>query len=48
MVKYIGTDEEVAQVQAHQPMQQTPDFIRAMLRLSVSRSTCRWKSSRRT
>lgn len=34
MVKYIGTDEDVAQVQAHQPMQQTPDFIRAMLRLA--------------
>jgi hypothetical protein len=33
MVKYIGTDEEVAQVQAHQPMQQTPDFIRAMYRM---------------
>lgn len=33
-LKYIGTDDEVAQVQAHQPMQQTPDFIRAMLRLA--------------
>lgn len=32
--KYIGTDDEVAQVQAHQPMQQTPDFIRALLRLA--------------
>ncbi len=32
MVKYIGTDEEVAQVQASQPMQQTPDFIRTMIR----------------
>jgi capsid protein len=33
MVKYIGTDEEVAQVQASQPMQQTPEFIRAMYRM---------------
>lgn len=33
MVKYIGTDEDVAQVQAQQPMQQTPEFIRTMLRL---------------
>jgi capsid protein len=32
MVKYIGTDEEVAQVQATQPMQQTPEFIRTMMR----------------
>lgn len=31
-MKFIGTDEEVAQVQAHQPMQQTPEFIRTMLR----------------
>lgn len=34
MVKYVGKDDEVAQVQAHQPMQNTPDFIRAMLRLA--------------
>ncbi len=33
MFKYMGTDEDVAQVQAHQPMQQTPDFIRAMYRM---------------
>jgi capsid protein len=32
-VKYIGTDEDVAQVQAHQPMQQTPEFIRTMYRM---------------
>ncbi len=32
-VKFIGTNDEVAQVQAHQPMQQTPDFIRAMYRM---------------
>lgn len=31
-VKYVGRDDEVAQVQASQPMQQTPDFIVAMLR----------------
>jgi lambda family phage portal protein len=33
MVKYIGTDEDVAQVQASQPMQQTPEFIRTMYRM---------------
>lgn len=33
MVKYVGTDEEVAQVQATQPMQQTPEFIRTMFRM---------------
>lgn len=33
MVKYVGTDEEVAQVQATQPMQQTPEFIRTMYRM---------------
>jgi capsid protein len=33
MFKYIGTDEDVAQVQAHQPMQQTPEFIRTMFRM---------------
>jgi capsid protein len=32
-ISYIGQDDEIAQVQAVQPMQQTPDFIRAMLRL---------------
>lgn len=32
-VKFIGAGDEVVQVQASQPMQQTPDFIRAMLRL---------------
>ena len=33
MVKYIGVGEEVAQVQASQPMQQTPEFIRTMYRM---------------
>jgi len=33
MMKYIGRDDDVVQVQAGQPMQQTPDFIAAMLRL---------------
>lgn len=33
MVKYVGGDDDVVQVQASQPMSQTPDFIRAMLRL---------------
>jgi lambda family phage portal protein len=32
-IKYIGQDDEVAQVQASQPMQQTPDFVRLLLRL---------------
>lgn len=32
MVKYVGTDEEVAQVQATQPMQQAPDHVRMLLR----------------
>jgi lambda family phage portal protein len=32
MVKYVGSQDTVAQVDAKQPMQQTPDFIRAMLR----------------
>lgn len=32
-VKYMGVDGDVVQVQAQQPMQQTPDFIRAMMRL---------------
>jgi capsid protein len=34
MAKYIGEKDEVVQVQAHQPMQNTPDFIRAILRLA--------------
>jgi lambda family phage portal protein len=33
MLKYIGQDDDVVQVQAQQPMAQTPDFIRAMMRL---------------
>lgn len=33
MVKYVGKEGEVAQVNATQPMQQTPDFIRAIMRL---------------
>lgn len=33
MMRYIGKDGDVVQVQAQQPMQQTPDFIRAMMRL---------------
>jgi len=33
MVKVMGEKGEVVQVQAQQPMQQTPDFIRAMCRL---------------
>lgn len=33
MVKYVGRDDEVAQVQAQQPMQQTPEFIRTMFRM---------------
>lgn len=33
MVKYIGQADDVVQVQANQPMQQTPDFIRAIMRL---------------
>jgi capsid protein len=32
-VKYAGTEDEVAQVQASQPMQQTPAFIDAMYRI---------------
>jgi capsid protein len=32
-VKYVGAKGEVAQVQASQPMAQTPDFIRALMRL---------------
>lgn len=34
MVKYVGKEGDVAQVQASQPMQQTPDFIRALFRLA--------------
>lgn len=33
MMKYIGPDDSVMQVQAQQPMQQTPDFLRAMMRI---------------
>jgi lambda family phage portal protein len=32
-ISYIGQDDEIAQVQASQPMQQTPDFVRLLLRL---------------
>lgn len=32
-LKYIGRQDDVVQVQAQQPMQQAPDFIRAMCRL---------------
>ncbi len=32
-VKYIGPDDQTVQVDAKQPMQQTPDFIRMMMRL---------------
>ncbi len=58
MVKYIGTDEEVAQVQAQQPMQQTPEFIRTMYRMlgqpfdmpleviAKDMSTCNFASAR--
>ncbi len=58
MVKYIGTDEDVAQVQAHQPMHQTPEFIRTMYRmlgqpfdmplevLAKDMSTCNFASAR--
>lgn len=58
MVKYIGTDEEVAQVQAQQPMQQTPEFIRTMFRMlgqpfdmpleviAKDMSTCNFASAR--
>lgn len=34
LLQIIGTDEDVAQVQAHQPMQQTPDFLRACFRIA--------------
>lgn len=33
MAKYIGPDDSIVQVQAQQPMTQTPDFIRAVCRL---------------
>jgi capsid protein len=58
MVKYIGTDEDVAQVQASQPMQQTPEFIRTMFRMlgqpfdmpleviAKDMSTCNFASAR--
>lgn len=32
MAKYIGQGDDVVQVQAGQPMQQTPDFLTAMMR----------------
>lgn len=32
LARYIGNEDDVVQVQAQQPMQQAPDFIRAMLR----------------
>ena len=32
-IKYVGSKDDVVQVDAHQPMQQTPDFIRAIMRL---------------
>jgi capsid protein len=58
MVKYVGTDEDVAQVQASQPMQQTPEFIRTMFRMlgqpfdmpleviAKDMSTCNFASAR--
>jgi capsid protein len=33
MLSVIGTDEDNVQIQAHQPMQQTPEFIRTMYRM---------------
>lgn len=33
MLKVIGTDESVYQVQAQQPMQQAPDWVRTLVRL---------------
>lgn len=33
MAKYIGAEDDIVQVQASQPMSQTPDFIRALMRL---------------
>lgn len=35
MLKVIGTDESVMQVQAQQPMQQTPDFVRVLQRIAA-------------
>lgn len=32
-LRYVGSRDDVVQVQAHQPMNQTPDFIRAIFRL---------------
>jgi lambda family phage portal protein len=32
MLKYIGQDDDIVQVNATQPMTQTPDFVRAMMR----------------
>jgi capsid protein len=34
MLKVIGTDESVFQVQAQQPMQQAPEWVRTMMRLA--------------
>lgn len=33
MVRYVGSRDDVAQVQPQQPMQQTPDFISCLMRL---------------
>ena len=33
IARFIGKDDDVVQVQAQQPMSQTPDFVAAMLRL---------------
>src|SRR5688500_2088167 len=33
VLKVQGTEDEVVQVNAHQPMQQTPEFIRQMFRM---------------
>jgi capsid protein len=58
MFRYVGTDEDVAQVQATQPMQQTPEFVRTMLRMlgqpfgmpleviAKDMSTCNFASAR--
>jgi hypothetical protein len=47
MLKVMGTDESVFQVQASQPMQQTPEFMRALSASRRSGSTCRWRSALR-
>jgi len=58
MVKFVGNEGEVVQVNAHQPMQQTPDFIRAMMRqiglpfrmplevIAMDMSSCNFASAR--